>query len=439
MSNESPDSGLGPHTSPDWSPEPPAPPATWSPYGFQAPGETGDDTHPFGLGATAEGPVLPPQAPQAPQKRNGRKGLAAGVVAATLLIGGAAGVGGAAAWTSTHDNSVASSPIITQSGSSAVPAAADSDSIVKVAHNVLPSVVKINVSGPDGSGSGSGIILSPDGKILTNNHVASLAGTSGKISIDFNDGSHAPAKVLGTDPLTDTAVVQAEGVSGLTPATIGHSSSLQVGQGVVAIGSPFGLNATVTSGIVSALNRPVDVGQVSAGNVTVYPAIQTDAAINPGNSGGPLVNLAGEVVGIDSAIQTATDSSTSQGEPGSIGLGFAIPIDAVLPIVQQMINGETPTHARLGIGVDNAASGSQAGDGAKVASVEKGSAGANAGLQAGDVITKVDDHLITTSDSLIAIVRAYRPGDSVTVTYTRGGSDHTVTVTLDSDAQTTSS
>ncbi len=438
MSNESPDSGLGPQPSRDWSPEPPAAPATWSPYSYQTPGEAGDDTHPFGLGATAEGPVLPPQAPPAPEKRNGRKGLAAGIVAATLLVGGAAGVGGAAAWTSTHDNPVASSPIVTQSGSSAIPAAADSDSIVRVAHNVLPSVVKINVSGSGGAGSGSGIILSADGKILTNNHVASLAGKDGQISIDFNDGSHAPAKVLGTDPLTDTAVVQAEGVSGLTPATIGHSSSLQVGQSVVAIGSPFGLNATVTSGIVSALNRPVDVGQVSAGNVTVYPAIQTDAAINPGNSGGPLVNLAGEVVGIDSAIQTATDT-TGQGEPGSIGLGFAIPIDAVLPIVQEMIKGETPTHARLGISVDNATTGQQVTDGAKVAKVDAGSAGATAGLKTGDVITKVDDHLITSSDSLIAIVRAYRPGDSVTLTYTRGGSTHTVTATLDSDAQTTNS
>jgi putative serine protease PepD len=440
MSNESPDSGLGPHASPDWSPEPPAPPATWSPYGFQTPGEADkaeDDTHPFSFGAPAVGPTLPPQAPQAPQKRTGRKGLAASVVVASLLVGGAAGVVGAAAWTSTQNNPVASSPIVTQSGSSAVPAAADSDSIVKVAHNVLPSVVKINVSGSSESGSGSGIILSADGKILTNNHVASLAGKSGQITIDFNDGSHAPAKVLGTDPLTDTAVVQAEGVSGLTPATIGHSSSLQVGQSVVAIGSPFGLNATVTSGIVSALNRPVDVGQVSAGNVTVYPAIQTDAAINPGNSGGPLVNLAGEVVGIDSAIQTATDT-TGQGEPGSIGLGFAIPIDSVLPIVQEMIKGETPTHARLGISVDNATSGQQV-DGAKVAKVDAGSAGATAGLEAGDVITKVDDHLITSSDSLIAIVRSYRPGDSVTVTYTRGGSTHTVTATLDSDAQTTSS
>ena len=441
MSNEPPERGQDPHPSSDWNPEPPTPPATWSPFGFQTPGETGDDTRPISSGEPNDGPAAPaapgpvsaPAAPAAP-KQPRRKSLAASVVAASLLVGGAAGVGGAALWTSTHDNPVASSPILTQSGSSAVPAAA-SDSIEKVAQNVLPSVVKINVSGADGSGSGSGIILSADGKILTNNHVASLAGTNGQISIDFNDGSHAPAKVLGTDPLTDTAVVQAQGVSGLTPATIGHSSSLQVGQGVVAIGSPFGLNATVTSGIVSALDRPVNVGQVSQGNETVYPAIQTDAAINPGNSGGPLVNLAGEVVGIDSAIQTATDSSTSGGEPGSIGLGFAIPIDEVLPIVQEMIKGETPTHARLGIGVD----GTQTTDGAKVAKVDTGSAAATAGIQSGDVITKVDDHLITSSDSLIAIVRSYRPGDSVTVTYTRGGSTHTVTATLDSDAQTTNS
>ncbi len=433
MSNEYPERGQDPHASADWSPEPPAAPATWSPYAFQTAGESGNDTRPFGSEAPAESPVVPPAAPQPKARR--RTGLAASVVAASLLVGGAAGVGGAALWTSTHDDQVASSPIITQSGSSAIPAAS-SDSVVKVAHNVLPSVVKINVSGASGSGSGSGIIMSADGKILTNNHVASLAGKSGKITIDFNDGSHASAKVLGTDPLTDTAVVQAQGVSGLTPATIGHSSSLQVGQSVVAIGSPFGLNATVTSGIVSALNRPVDVGQVSAGNPTVYPAIQTDAAINPGNSGGPLVNLAGEVVGIDSAIQTATDSSTSGGEPGSIGLGFAIPIDAVLPIVQEMINGEAPTHARLGIGVDSAA---QTTDGAKVSQVDNGSAGQNAGLKAGDVITKVDDHLITSSDALIAIIRSYRPGDSVTVTYTRDGSSHTVTATLDSDAQTTNS
>jgi putative serine protease PepD len=436
MSNESPYGEHDPQRG-QWNQEPPTPPAQWSPYGFGTLSSQPDDTVPLTGTFPGDGPVLPPERPEGRTRGKGGKGLAASVVAASLLVGGLAGVGGAALWSSTHDNTVASSPIITQNGGTAVQAAA-TGSIEKVAQNVLPSVVKINVSGSSGSGSGSGIILSADGKILTNNHVASLAGKGGTISIDFNDGSHAPAKVLGTDPLTDTAVVQAQGVSGLTPATIGHSSSLQVGQGVVAIGSPFGLDATVTSGIVSALNRPVNVGQVSQGNVTVYPAIQTDAAINPGNSGGPLVNLSGEVVGIDSAIQTATNT-TSGGEPGSIGLGFAIPIDEVLPIVQQMINGETPTHARLGIGVDNATTGTQATTGAKVAQVEAGSAGANAGLKTGDVITKVDDHLITSSDSLIAIIRSYRPGDQVSVTFTRGGSTHTVTATLDSDAKTSSS
>jgi putative serine protease PepD len=381
--------------------------------------------------------VIPPD--RRPPERVRGKGLAVSVVAASLLIGGAAGVGGAAAWTSTHQTPAVSAPVLTQAGGTTAQTAANG-SVEKVAQDVTPSVVMINVSGAGGSGSGSGIILSSDGKILTNNHVVALAGNGGKLSVSFNDGSHANARVLGTDPLTDTAVIQAEGVHGLKPATLGHSSSLAVGQSVVAIGSPFGLDATVTSGIVSALNRPVDVGTVSKGNQTVYPAIQTDAPINPGNSGGPLVNLAGEVVGIDAAIQSATNT-TSQGEPGSIGLGFAIPIDEVLPIVQQMIKGETPTHARLGIGVENAATsgGAQFTDGAKIQQVDNGSAAQNAGLKAGDVITKVDNHLITSSDSLVATVRSYRPGDKVTVTYTRGGSSHTVDITLDSDAVTTNS
>ncbi|MCB0871697.1 MAG: trypsin-like peptidase domain-containing protein, partial [Solirubrobacterales bacterium] len=199
-----------------------------------------------------------------------------------------------------------------------------------------------------------------------------------------DDGSHADAKVLGTDPLTDTAVIQAEGVSGLTPATIGKSSNLDVGQEVVAIGSPFGLESTVTSGIVSALNRPVNVGSDSQGNSTTYPAIQTDAAINPGNSGGPLVDMSGAVVGINSSIRTASDSTT--GESGSIGLGFSIPIDEVMPIVDQMVKGETPTHARIGIGV-GALSGSNQSliDGAQVSQVNDGSPAQKAGIQVGDV------------------------------------------------------
>ncbi len=436
MSNEPPYGEQDPQRGHEWSQEPPAPPATWSPYGYGAPASRGEEERTSAGPTLGGGPVLPPDRPTG---RVRGKGLAASVVVASLLVGGAAGVGGAAIWTSTHQDSNGSSPVLTQAGGS-VAQTATSGSVEKVAHNVLPSVVMIAVSGPSGAGSGSGIILSSDGKILTNNHVVALAGKSGQLTVSFNDGSHAPARILGTDPLTDTAVIQAQGVHNLTPATLGHSSSLQVGQSVVAIGSPFGLDATVTSGIVSALNRPVDVGTVSQGNQTVYPAIQTDAAINPGNSGGPLVNLAGEVVGIDAAIQTATNT-TSQGEPGSIGLGFAIPIDEVLPIVQQMIKGETPTHARLGIGVETAASStsSQITEGAKIQKVDSGSAAQNAGLKAGDVITKVDSHQITSSDSLVAIIRSYRPGQSVDVTYTRGGSTHTVQVTLDSDATTTNS
>jgi putative serine protease PepD len=424
--------GTTPGNRSEWGQEPPVPPATWSPYGYAARPDDGRST----LGQDVDTPVLPPES--RPRRGLRGKGLAATVVTASLVLGGAAGVGGAAIWTSTHDE-VQSSPVLTQAGGTTAQTAA-TGSIEKVAQSVLPSVVMIDVSGPDGEGSGSGIILSQDGKILTNNHVVALAGSSGELTVAFNDGSHAKAKVLGTDPLTDTAVIQAEGVDNLRPATIGHSSSLQVGQGVVAIGSPFGLDATVTSGIVSALDRPVNVGQVSQGLSAVYPAIQTDAAINPGNSGGPLVNLSGEVVGIDAAIQTATNG-TGEGEPGSIGLGFAIPIDEVLPIAQEMIKGETPTHARLGIGVEDAATGTgaQITDGAKISQINNGSAAANAGLRSGDVITKVDDHLITSSNGLVAIIRSYRPGDRVTVTYERGGDTHTVQVTLESDAATQSS
>jgi putative serine protease PepD len=381
--------------------------------------------------------------PPAPKERRRRPGaFAASVVTAALLVGAGAGVGGAAVWTSQHDADTQSasaprstSPVVD------TPAARSGDgSVEQVARTVLPSVVKIDVSGPGGQGSGSGIILSSNGQILTNNHVVELAGDSGELQVSFNDGSHAKATIVGTDPLTDTAVIQAEDVSGLTPATIGSSDSLQVGQSVVAIGSPFGLDATVTTGIVSALKRPVNVGSDGQGNSTVYPAVQTDAAINPGNSGGPLVDMNGHVVGINASIRTAPQGQMG-GEPGSIGLGFAIPIDEVMPVIEQMENGETPTHARLGISVENVASGNGAlvEDGARVSQVNTGSAAEDAGLRDGDVITKVDDTLITDADSLVATVRSYRPGDEVTVTYTRGGDEHEVTLKLDSDATATNS
>jgi putative serine protease PepD len=314
---------------------------------------------------------------------------------------------------------------------------APSGSVERVAASVLPSVVKITVTGPQGAGSGSGIILSSDGEILTNNHVAEGA-QGGRMTVSFNDGTTAPATIVGTDPLTDLAVIKAKGVSGLDPATLGHSDQLDVGEAVVAIGSPFGLDATVTTGIVSALNRPVSVGQTQD-TATTYPAIQTDAAINPGNSGGPLVNLRGEVVGINSSIRTA---ATTAGQAGSIGLGFAIPIDNVLPVVDQLRNGETPTHARLGVGVVDATSKDGLVTGAGIERVDPGSAAADAGLQRGDVITKVDDNVITGYQSLVATIRGHRPGDQVTLTVVHagsGGKAETVTATLGSDAGHSSS
>jgi putative serine protease PepD len=381
-------------------------------------------------------------------------GNTAAVLAGALLLGGAAGVGGAAAYDSlkgedTTTSSSASGPVKASNA-----AAAPSGSVEKVASSVLPSVVKINVAGSAGSGSGSGIVLKSDGTILTNNHVVSVAGNGGSITVNFNDGRTAKATVVGTDPVTDMAVIKAEGVSGLTPATIGKSTELQVGQSVVAIGSPFGLNSTVTTGIVSALNRPVSVStaeeqqlpqfpgfgdpqqqQGPADLSTTYPAIQTDAAINPGNSGGPLVDMAGRVVGVNSSIRTA-DGSTDSG--GSIGLGFAIPIDEVLPIVNQIIDGEKPTHARLAVSVSDV-QGNTLLQGAQIQTAESGGAADKAGLRKGDVVTKVDDQVIDGSESLVATIRGHRPGDKVTLTYVRGGDTRTTTATLGSDAATSQS
>ena len=326
--------------------------------------------------------------------------------------------------------------------------------VEKVANAVLPSVVKVNVTGSSGAGSGSGIVLSKDGDILTNNHVVTGGGSNSAISVNFNDGSTKKATVVGTDPLTDIAVIKVAGVNDLKPAALGKSGELKVGETVVAVGSPYGLNATVTSGIVSALNRPVSVstsesqqsdpfgGQGSQGQSqgadlsTTYPAIQTDAAINPGNSGGALVDLSGRVVGINSSIRTASGSSTESG--GSIGLGFAIPIDEVLPIVNQITDGQKPTHARLGVSVSDVAS-SSLNQGAQLRSVENGSSGDKAGLKDGDVITKVDDEVVDGSESLVATVRGHRPGDQVTITYLRDGKTSTTQATLGSDEGTQSS
>jgi putative serine protease PepD len=376
------------------------------------------------------------------------------VVGAALLVGalagGGAGLGGAALY---HENSDSSDTSSTQAlhigdttsadngSSSASPSGAISQTTEAAAAKALPSVVKIYGTSPSESGSGSGIILTSNGQILTNNHVAELGTGGGKLSVSFNDGSTARATIVGRDPLTDLAVIQAQGVKGLQPATIGNSDALSVGEQVIAVGSPFGLDSTVTTGVVSALNRPVTTQGESANDpTTIFPAIQTDAAINPGNSGGPLIDDQGDVVGIDSAIRTDTSSMSGQG--GSIGLGFAIPINDAIPIVQQLRQHQTPTHALIGVEVASSPATDRVGlpDGALVEKVTPGSAGAAAGLSKGDVITKVDNALVSDADSLIATIRSYRPGDSVTLTVMKStqnghttGSPRTVSLKLGSD------
>ncbi len=397
----------------------------------------------YGAGAPAGGASYPgggPRQESGRHERGGRRrGLGVGVLVGALVLGGLAGFGGAAGYdaltpdeatTSTSDEPTASTVVQRED----TPAA--EGSVEDVANSVLPSVVKINVRGPQGEGSGSGVIISGDGEILTNYHVVEVAEQGGAVSVGFNDGSTAQASVVGTDPLTDLAIIKVSGVNGLTPAALGQSGNLDVGEEVVAIGSPFGLDATVTSGIVSALQRPVSVsGQGSAMN-TAYPAIQTDAAINPGNSGGPLVNMDGEVVGINSSIRT---SSVTGGQGGSIGLGFAIPLDEVLPIVDQLRNGEDPTHARLGVEVTDAASDDGLLQGAGVAAIEPGSAADRAGLERGDVVIRVGDQPVSDATSLVATVRGHRPGDQVTLTVVRDGQEMQVEATLDSDGGTPAS
>ncbi|HSK55327.1 MAG TPA: trypsin-like peptidase domain-containing protein [Jiangellales bacterium] len=370
-------------------------------------------------------PAGPPPSPRRPARRG--YALLAALALGAGLVGGAAG---GAAYTALDD----STRTTTESSLDVAPGSTDvgdrSDggaamsSVEDVAAAVLPSVVSVQVRTGAGPGTGSGVVLSSDGLILTNNHVVEAASSGGQVVVSFQDGTTATATVVGLDPLTDLAVLQAEDVDGLTSAALGSSSDLAVGEQVVAIGSPLGLDGTVTTGIVSALQRPVRTTDAGPDGSTVIDAVQTDAPINPGNSGGPLVNMAGEVVGINSAIATAP------GSQGSIGLGFSIPIDQARPIAEELRDSGTATHARLGVSVGDPADGSP---GALVASVEPDGAAETAGIQEGDVVTRVGDRQLADGDELVAAVRSYRPGESVEVTVSRGGETRTVEVTLGSD------
>ena len=369
-----------------------------------------------------------PPAPAAAAPQRKRPGMAAVVVVS--LLAGALGAGiGAGAVIATDDDAAPTSSASNANGNIST-AALPEGSISKVAAKVLPSVVSIQFAGPQNGvtpaqgGSGSGVVIDADGLILTNNHVVEGAADGGSLTVTFQDGTSTPAEIVGRDPSSDLAVIRVDGAQNLVPIKLGDSDNLQVGETVIAIGSPLGLNGTVTTGIVSAKNRPVLPGS-SAGDTSVLNAIQTDAAINPGNSGGALVNLNGELVGINSAIATLGSSSTGQG--GSIGLGFSIPINQAKWISNQLIDNGTVQHALLGVSVEDAT-----GDvrGATVTSVEPGSTADEIGLEEGDVITGFGTQAIDSADSIVAAVRSAEPGTTVTLTYVRGGDTNNVDVSL---------
>ena len=367
----------------------------------------------------------PATAPQPSQRKPGRTALVAGAVALALLSGGVGGAVGALATGSSNGGVTnALNQPVTQANQAAN---APDGSVQAVAAKVVPSVVQIQVTGRTGEGEGSGVILSSDGLILTNNHVVSGAGAGARLEVRFSDGSTAGATVVGTDPSSDIAVIKAQGRSDLQPIELGTSDGLQVGQGVVAVGSPLGLAGTVTSGIISSLNRPVATSGQSTDQTTVIDAIQTDAAINPGNSGGALVDMSGKLVGINSAIATlGAGASSAESQSGSIGLGFAIPVDQARRIADELVQSGKATQAIIGISVpsrDDA-------NGATVLGVTDGGPAAQAGIPTGAVVTKVDDRVISSGDALIAAVRSHAPGDQVSVTYEQGGRSNTVSVTL---------
>jgi putative serine protease PepD len=308
--------------------------------------------------------------------------------------------------------------------------ARDRGSVAGIAAAVLPTVVSISATDVSGSGgTGSGFVIRDDGYLLTNNHVIASAAGGGTIDVTFSDGTSSRARIVGRTPTYDLAVLRVK-VKDLPTATLGNSDSLVVGDPVVAVGSPLGLSGTVTTGIVSALDRPVTAGD-TAGDVSYISAIQTDAAINPGNSGGPLVDARGRVVGVNSAIASL---GASGGQAGSIGLGFAIPINQARRIAEELIADGTAEYPIVGVNLDL----TYPGPGARIlpAPVDgreplvAGGPAALAGLQPGDVIVAVDGRPVATYEEFVVAIRTFLPGDEVTLSVRRDGDTRDFTVTL---------
>jgi putative serine protease PepD len=351
------------------------------------------------------------------QARTSRRRPRWAAAGAALVV--AAVVGGCS------NSATSSSAAGATSGSSVAAACA----VTTVADQVIPSVVTIAATGSGGSGTGSGEVIRADGYILTNNHVISIAAHGGSVDVLFSDGQTEPATIVGRDPQTDLAVLKVQPPHELKVISLGSSSSVKVGQPVVAIGAPLGLSGTVTSGIVSALDRTVEVPGENDRSALLVSALQTDAAINPGNSGGALVNCEGQLIGVPTAGAAVPNSAG-----GSIGLGFAIPVDLAKSIADEIIDTGRVTHAFFGlqtVPIPPAAA-AQAGlpEGLYVQAVTPGGPAATAGLRPSDVITKIDGEPATSNIQLQELTLTKKPGDTVSIDYTRAGHSATATVTL---------
>ncbi len=445
---DGPQGGESPEPWPGWAPPPDEQPtAPYPPYGYpppppQAGGHLGSPPRgpdylppaPYpGTSPSYGAPLLPAAELPPPRRRESFRGaplVAVALVAA--LLGAAIGAISGVAYEHGHVNKSSSSSDLSSgpplATGSPTPVDPNPESVAQIARKLLPSVVTLNVSGATESGTGSGVIIRSDGYILTNNHVVAVAASGGTITADFYKGKQkVPARIVGRDPKTDLAVVRVDATN-LPAATLGQSSSLVVGDPVVALGAPLGLSSTVTSGIVSALDRNVDVPDETGGSSggLLIGAIQTDAAINPGNSGGPLVDSKAQVIGINSAIAAAPGATGSTG--GNIGVGFAIPIDYARSIADEIIRTGKATHPYVGVTAGPDTTGNS--NGAKIISVVPGGPADKAGLRPDDVITEVSGKTIDGVDGLVAATRLHKVGDVVSITYLRGGQSHTVQVTL---------
>ena len=427
---------------------------------------------PYAPNAHQQGYAGAPTAATATGSAKPAKNRSTGLIIATLaigaLVGGIAGAGAGVGIYAATDGGNATIKTVSGPQNITVNDSNDASTITAVAAKASPSVVTISVSASSSGGTGSGIILTSDGYVLTNTHVVTLDGQAANVNVTVtdNDGKIYTAKIVGTDPTTDLAVIKLDKASGLTPISWGDSSKLNVGNTTVAIGAPLGLSGTVTDGIVSALNRSISIAssaapkddsnsdggsqnpfnfdfpdqggqqqqqqQQSSGTISL-PVIQTDASINPGNSGGALLNSKGDLIGVNVAIASAGGSSSDGSQSGSIGVGFAIPSNLAKRISDEIIKSGSATHGLLGASVADASTDSKATTvGALIKSVTSGGAAAGAGLKAGDIVVNLDDTPITDATDLTAQVRAQAAGSKVDVTYIRDGQTKTATVTLGS-------